>query len=209
MPVISGRARTSCAMKQTAMMPKQRDDEGLDPAEALVLQIEHEEDVERGDDDAVFEGDAEEEVEADRGADHLGEVGRDDGELGEHPEGEGDRPRIGVAAGLGEVAAGGDGEPRAKRLQDDRHEAGDERGEEQRVAEARAAGERGRPVAGVHVADGDEIARAEEDERPLPHGRAGAHGDRAVHLGKRRRAALGAPAGKGCRSSRRSGDRRA
>ncbi len=69
------------------MISKQRDDEGFDPAEALVLQVEHEEDVERGDDDAVFKRDAEEEIEADRGADHLGEVGRDDGELGERPRG--------------------------------------------------------------------------------------------------------------------------
>ena len=38
---------------------KQRDDERLDPAKALVLQIEDEEHVERGDDDAVFERDAE------------------------------------------------------------------------------------------------------------------------------------------------------
>ena len=32
--------------------------------------------------------------------------------------------------------------------------------EQQRIAELRPAGERGRPVAGVHIADGDEIAGA-------------------------------------------------
>ena len=62
----------------------------------------------RGDDDADLERDAEQEVEADRRADHLGEVGGDDRDLGEEPEPIGDRPRKGVAAGLGEVAAGGD-----------------------------------------------------------------------------------------------------
>ena len=102
--------------------------------------------------------------------------------------------RKGIAAGLREVAVGRDREPRAERLQDDRHQARDERGEEQRVAEARAAGERGRPVAGVHVAGGDEVARPEEDQRPPPDRSAGADGDRMMHFGKRRRAALGAPA---------------
>ena len=76
--------------------------------------------------------------------------------------------RKGVAAGLRQVAAGGDGEPRAQRLQHDRHDVGDQRDDQQRVAELGAAGERGRPVAGVHVADRDEIAGAEEGDRAPP-----------------------------------------
>ena len=70
--------------------------------------------------------------------------------------------RIGVAAGLRQVAAGGDGEARAQRLQHDRHDVGDERDDEQRVAELGAAGERGGPVAGVHVADRNQVAGAQE-----------------------------------------------
>ncbi len=53
-----------------------------------------------------------------------------------------------VAAGLRQVAPGADAEPRAERLQQDRHEVGQQRDGQQRVAELGAAGERGRPVAG-------------------------------------------------------------
>ena len=72
-----------------------------------------------------------------------------------------------------------------ERLQQHRHQVGDEDDAEQRVAEPRAAGEVGGPVARVHVADGDEIARAGERQR-LPPTRA-LHGDGAVRLGERRR----------------------
>ncbi len=37
-----------------------------------------------------------------------------------------------------------------------------QRDEQQRVAELGAAGERGRPVAGIHIADGNEVARPHE-----------------------------------------------
>ena len=68
------------------MTSKRRDDEGLDPAEAEVLQIEDEEHVERGDEHAELERNAEQQIEPDRGADHLGEVGGADGDLGQHPQ---------------------------------------------------------------------------------------------------------------------------
>ena len=90
---------------------------------------------------------------------------------------------IGVAAGLRQIAARGDGEPRAERLQHDRHDVGEQRDDQQRVAEFRPAGERGRPVAGVHVADGDEIARAEEGGKPPPV--ALGQRDGPVHIGQR------------------------
>ena len=95
------------------------------------------------------------------------------------------RLREGVAAGLGEIAAGGDGEPGAERLQHDRHDVGDQRDDQQRVAELGPAGERGRPVAGVHVADGDEIARAHESRGLAPRRAGGPNGDRPVHVGQR------------------------
>ena len=75
----------------------------------------------------TLERNAEEQVEADRRADHFREVGGTDGELGKHPEAERDGRGVGVAAGLCQVAVGSHGEPRAQGLQDDRHEAGDER----------------------------------------------------------------------------------
>ena len=78
------------------------------------------------------------------------------------------RPRVVIAAGLREVAAAGDAEPRGERLQQDRHQVREHDDAEQRVAVARAAGEVGRPVAGVHVADGDQVAGAGEREQLPP-----------------------------------------
>ena len=58
-----------------------------------------------------------------------------------------DRPRIGGAAGLRQIAIGGDAEPRRERLQQDRHQVRQQDDRQQRVTELRAAREIGRPVA--------------------------------------------------------------
>ena len=96
-----------------------------------------------------------------------------------------DRPRVAVAAGLREIAAAGDAEPRGQRLQQDRHQVRHHDDAEQRVAVARAAGEVGRPVAGIHVADGDEVARTGEGEELAPEagGRAARQSTRALRAG--------------------------
>ena len=150
------------------MSEDQADDERFDVAEAAVLQVEHDEDVEGGEADAPDERQAEEQVEGDGGADDFGEVAGGDGDLAEDPEDDGDGARVVVAAGLGEVASAGDAEARGERLQQDRHQVGDHDDAEERVAVAGAAGEVGGPVAGVHVADGDEVARAGEGEELAP-----------------------------------------
>ena len=111
------------------------------------------------------------------------------------PERPGDPARIGVAAGLREVAAGRHAEPGAERLEDDRHDVGEQRDRQQRVAELRAASERGRPVAGVHIADGDQIAGPQEGDELLPHRPGGPRLDRAEHIGERRLARGAPPAG--------------
>ena len=100
--------------KQTAMTPSSAMIEGLDPAEAELLQPQDQEHVERGEDDADLERNAEQQIEADRRADHLGEVGGADGELGQHPERLATRAREGVAAGLREVAPGARSPSRAQ-----------------------------------------------------------------------------------------------
>ena len=159
-PARSGFASHSSTANEPAMRTISDDDERLDVAEAAVLQEEDDEHVERREADAPDERQAEEQVEGDGGADDLGEVAGGDGDLAEEPQDDGDRPGVVVAAGLGEVAAAGDAEARGERLQQDRHQVRDHDHAEQRVAEAGAAGEVGGPVAGVHVADGDQVARA-------------------------------------------------
>ncbi len=167
-----------------AISDDQRDDQRFDVAEAAVLQVEHDEHVERGEADAPDERQAEQQVERDGGADHFGQVAGGDGDLAEDPQNDGGRPRVAVAAGLGEVAAAGDAEPRGERLQQDRHQVGDHDDAEQRVAEARAAGEVGGPVARVHVADGDQVAGAGKGEQLAPESGAVRDGDRAVDFGQ-------------------------
>ena len=61
---------------------EQRDDEGFEVAEAKALQIEDEENVERGQQHADLERNAEKQIEADGRADDFGDVGGDDGDLG-------------------------------------------------------------------------------------------------------------------------------
>ena len=104
-----------------------------------------------------------------------------------------DRARVVIAAGLGEVAAAGDAEARGERLQQDRHQVGDHDDAEERVAEAGAAGEVGGPVAGVHVADGDEVAGAGEGEELAPEAGVVGDGDGAVDFGQAARAGRQAP----------------
>ena len=176
------------------MAQDQRDDERFDVAEAAVLQEQHDEHVERREDDAPDERQAEEQVERDGGADDLGEVAGGDGDLAEHPEDDGGRARVAVAAGLREIAAAGDAEARGERLQQDRHQVRDHDDAEQRVAVARAAGEVGGPVAGVHVADGDEIAGSGEGEHLAPEAGAVRDGDGAVDFGQAEAARRESPA---------------
>jgi hypothetical protein len=104
-------------------------------------------------------------------------------------------PGEAVAAGLRQLAPGGDAEPGAQGLEQDRHEAREQGDGEERVAELGAAGERGRPVARVHVADGDEVARPEEREHPAD-AESGRDADRAVDVGQRRIATLAPPSGR-------------
>ena len=107
---------------------------------------------------------AEEELKPDRRADDLGKVGRKNPRFGQQPQADGDRERRMGAAGLRKIEPRADAEPRRERLQHDRHQAGENRDEEQGRAEFGAAGQRRRPIAGVHIAGGDEIARAQKDE---------------------------------------------
>ena len=114
---------------------QRRHDEGLDPAEAEVLQIEDEEHVERRDEHADLERNAEQQIESDRRADHLGKIGGADGDLRQQPQHVADRFGERVAARLGKVAPRCEAEARAQRLQQDRHDVRHQRDAQQRVAE--------------------------------------------------------------------------
>ena len=150
--------------------------------------------VERREADAPDQRQAEEQVERDGRADDLGQIARRDRDLAEDPQHDRDRLRVAVAAGLREVASAGDAEAHGERLQQDRHQVRDQDDAEQRVAVARAAGEVGRPVARVHVADRHQIARAGKRKQLPPETGVLRDGDRAVDLPQARRVGDAAPA---------------
>ena len=142
----------------------QGDHECFDQPEAAPLQRQNDQHVQRGDQHAGEQRQAEQEFQRDRRAQHFGKIARRDRDFAQHPQRERRAPRIVFAAGLRQIAAGDDAELRGQRLQQHRHQVADDDHAEQRVAEFRAAADVGGPVAGVHVADGDQVAGAGERE---------------------------------------------
>ena len=173
----------------------ERDHEGFDEAEAASLQGEDDEDVGGGEEHAEKQRDVEEEIKSDGGAEDFGEVAGGDGEFAGHPEKNGHAAGIVVAAGLGEIASGDDAEFRGEPLEKHRQEITDQDDAEKGVAELGAAADVGGPVAGVHVADGDEIAWAGEGENFAKPVRAVGDGYAAVGFGERGEREGAAPRG--------------
>ena len=163
----------------------ERDNEGFDKAEATALQGEDDEDVQARQQNAEEQRDVEKEIEGNGGAQDLGEVTGGDGEFAGDPEKHGRAAGIVVAAGLGEVASGGDAKFRRERLQKHREHVADKDDAKKRVSELGAASDIGCPVAGVHVSDGDEIAWAGESQDFAKPVRVVRDGNAAMGLGKR------------------------
>ena len=207
---------------------EQPGDGQLERAVAAALQREQRERHDARDHAAGEQRDAEQQVQRDRAADHLGEVGGDGHQLGLHPHEPRHRAREGVAAHLGQVAAGGHAELRGEGLDQHRDEVRRDDHPQQQEAVVRAGGEVGGEVAGVDVGDGGDEGGAEERDRsahtaPLPdladrrrgrvgrrhvfsssrahrRGRAGSGGRRARRSGRRSRTHSGPPNGS-CRST--------
>ena len=185
-PASSGFEIDDLEEKAQAHDHHERDDQRFEQPEALVLQVQDQEHIERRDEHAPGQRNVEEQIERDGGADHLGEVAGRDGDLAQHPQRERHGLRIVIAAGLRQVAPGDDAQLGGEPLQQDRHQVGDEDDAEERVPELRPARQVGGPVAGVHVAHRDQIARAGKGEELAPP-RQAMDGDRAMDLGQRRR----------------------
>ena len=160
----------------------QQHDEDFDVPESKLLQIEHEQHVQGRQAHAPHQRQMEQEIQGDGRADDLGEIARRNRELTEQPQHNRRRARVVIAACLGEVAAAGDAEPERERLQQDRHQVRQHDHAQQRVAVLRAAGEVGRPVAGVHVTDGDQVAGTGKRQHLAPETAAHRDRHRAMHL---------------------------
>ena len=178
----------------------ERNHQRFDVAEALVLQEEHDEHIERSDDASPDQRNAEEQLQADRRADDFCKVTRRNGRLAEDPQRPDDRLRVIIAAGLREIAPGGDAELDAQVLEQDGHQVRDQDDREKRVAKFRPAREVGGPVARIHVADGDEESGAGEGEQLAPKRGVLRDADAAVDFRQRGLASRPAPAGFGMRA---------
>jgi len=86
------------------------------------LQVKDQEYIQSSDDHSQLERNTEKEVQADCSADYLGDVSRNDRYFGQQPQHHGNRFGVGITTGLRQVSPRGDGEARAQRLKDDRHD---------------------------------------------------------------------------------------
>ncbi len=138
---------------------------GLQAAEVGALQGQHDQGIEGGEDHPGGNRDAQQQVEGQRRAEHLGKVGGDDRQFRQQPLATRHARAIALPGELREVAAGGDPQARTEALQEHPGKARQHHHEQQRVAEARARLDGGGPVAGVHVADRDQQAGADEQRQ--------------------------------------------
>ena len=104
-----------------------------------------------------------------------------------------DRTRVMVAAGLRQIAPGDDAQLERQILQQHRREIRDQNDRKQQIAELRAACQVGCPVAGVHVADRDQQAGADEGQQCAPEARIFRDADRTMNFCQRSRAAILTP----------------
>ena len=147
MPGADGSARTHLEPERDHDHPDEGRDHGLEPPEAAGLQGQDQEGGGAGEERGREERQAREQVDADRGADELCDVGRHRDQLGLHPEQERDPPGEPLAADLRQVHARRDAELRAHRLDQHRHQVRDEDDPEEQVAELGAGRHVGREVA--------------------------------------------------------------
>ncbi len=145
----------------------EREDEALKFPHPEVLNREKEKRVKRSDDYAPYQGDAEEQVESDGGAEHFGKIARGDGNLGENPERMAYRTRVVVATGLSEIPPCNDAESRGQGLQYHGHHVGHQQDPDQRVSETCPSLEVRSPVPRIHVTHAYEVRRSEESKHAL------------------------------------------
>jgi hypothetical protein len=112
-------------------------------------------------------------VQRDRPADDLGQVGHHHHDLGLQPHGQPDRGRHRTAAVLGQVAPGDQAELARQVLHQDSHGTGRDHHPQQRRAEAGARRQVGGHVARIHVGDGGQERRPQRGDRKPPPDRPG------------------------------------
>ena len=134
----------------------ERDHQRLNVAESPALHQQNQQHVQAGDQHAVEERNVEEQFQRDRRADHLGQVAGGNGNLRADPQRVAHPGSVALVAHLRQVALRGHAQLERQALQQNGRQVRGHDDKQQRVAKARAAGNVRGPVAGVHVADGNQ-----------------------------------------------------
>ena len=158
-----------------------RQDNRLHLPHPPLLEPQQQERVERRDQAPPEHRHAEEELQRDDRAQHLGQVTGGNRNLGQHPEHRVDGERILGAAGLRQVVLGHHPEPRRQRLKEHGHHVRHQQDPDQRITKPCAPLQISRPVARVHVPDTHQVRRPQEREQPAQR-IALRHRDRPMHL---------------------------
>ena len=175
--------RTTVRQEAEQDHPEQAGDGQLERPVAAALQSQQRERDDSGDHTAGEQRNAEQQVQRDRAADHLGQVGGDGHQLGLHPHAARDRAWEVVAAQLRQVAPGGQAQLGGQRLDQHRQQVGGDDHPEQQVAVLGAGGEVGGEVARVDVGDGRDEGRTEQGEPAQPTALTDLAGGRSAVLG--------------------------
>ncbi len=143
---------------------EQARDHELEPPVAGQLQPEQRERDSAGHEATEEQRHAEEDLQRDGAADHLGDVGRHHDELGLRPQQPDDPGRVPVTAELGEIAPGRQAELGGQALHEDGHHVGRDDDPHQGVPGDPAGGEVRREVARVDVGDGSDESGAQQEQ---------------------------------------------
>ena len=145
--------------------PEQRGDRQLEAAEAVRLQLEDRECDHAGHQAGGEQRHAEKQVQPERGAEELGDVGRHRHDLRLHPHAPRKRAGEAFAHDLGIVAVGDDAQLGREVLDQHRHHVRQQDDPQQQVAELRAAFDVGGEVARIDIGDRGDKRRAQHQER--------------------------------------------
>ena len=104
----------------------------------------------------------EQQIERDPRTDDLRHVAGDNADFRRQPQKQGHGFRVRIPASLGQISLRDNAELRRQRLQEDRREVGKEDHRQQTIGKEGPAADVRCPVAGVHVADRDQVTRPEE-----------------------------------------------
>ncbi len=164
----------------------QRHHKRFNQAEPSALQRQHDQHIQPGYQHTGKQRKPKQQLQRNRGAQHLRKVAGRNGNFTHHPQRDRHRSRIGFPARLRKIASGNNSQFRRQRLQQHRHQVAQQDHAQQRVTESCAAADIGGPVARIHIPDCHQVARPSERQNFLEPAQPGSDWNTAMRFRKRR-----------------------